>query len=122
MNKSVILSAIITFLVFLFAFQNMNAVSAKAIMWATEVPLALLIGLAFILGLLSVLLISIPKNLARRQALKDANGKVVLLENMLQEQMLKNKELQVDATQQAEATIPQTPMEETEEETMPTNP
>jgi len=118
MNKSVILSALITFLVFLFAFQNMDAVSAKAIMWATEVPLALLIGVAFILGLSSVLLVSIPKSLARNEALKDANGKVVLLENMLQEQMLKNKELQVGTTQQAEATIPETPTTE-EAETMP---
>lgn len=118
MNKSVILAVIIAFLVFMFAFQNMDAVAVKAAVWDMKIPTAFIVGAAFILGFLSVLMVSIPKNMSRRKALKDANSKVGLLENMLQEQMLKNKELLVAVEQKA---VHEEVKEETPTNTLATN-
>ncbi|NNF02615.1 MAG: LapA family protein [Bacteroidia bacterium] len=77
---SLIFALILSVAIVMFAIQNSQSISLKALTWSTEIPLALLLFITLGIGVIITVLYSIPGWNRRRRMKKQLKKRIGLLE------------------------------------------
>ena len=89
MRGLIIVGVILAILLAVFALQNNIAVAVSFLFWRFESTLALVLLLSLAVGVVTVVLVTIPANWRRRGTLSRQRKELTELQNKLEEQKLK---------------------------------
>lgn len=89
MRGLVIAGIVLAILLAIFALQNNVAVAVSFLMWRFESTLALVLLLSLVVGVVTVVLVTIPANWRRRTTLSRQRKELTELQNKVEEQKQK---------------------------------
>lgn len=98
------ISLFISVILIIFALQNAVATHLNLLVWEVDSSLATVLLGAVVMGILLTLIVAVPARLKMSKHIKEQQERLVKVEKMLQDELLKNHEIKAKETSNSETT------------------